>query len=107
MPWAGPNARKCSYSDGGRDGCDGTSRSHAFGAGLVSTMVVPSRDKVHSMAEPLEIITAAEMDKMTPQQRADAIDASIVHRWDEVDPAFRQRVEQRAAELAQALGADA
>lgn len=59
------------------------------------------------MAEPLEIITAAEMDKMTPQQRADAVDASIVHRWDEVDPAFRRRVEQRAAELAKTLGADA
>jgi hypothetical protein len=59
------------------------------------------------MAEPLEIITAAEMDKMTPQQRADVVDASIVHRWDEVDLAFRRRVEQRAAELAKTLGADA
>ena len=59
------------------------------------------------MAEPLEIITAAEMDKMTPQQRADAVDASIVHRWDEVNPAFRRRVEQRAAELAKTLVADA
>ena len=67
--------------------------------GVVNSMVVSSRDKVDSMAEPLEIITDAEMDKMTPQQRADAVDASIVHRWDEVDPAFRRRVEQRAAEL--------
>ena len=74
---------------------------------LENSVVVSSRDKVDSMAEPLEIITAAEIDKMTPQQRADAVDASIVHRWDEVDPAFRRRVEQRAAELAKTLGTDA
>jgi hypothetical protein len=73
----------------------------------VYSVIVSSRDNVDPMAEPLEIITAAEMDKMTPQQRADAVDASIVHRWDEVDPAFRQRVEQRAAELVETLGADA
>ena len=77
------------------------------GARLVNSVVVSSRDKVGSMAKPLEIITAAEMDKMTPQQRADAVDASIVHSWDDVDPAFRRGVEQRAAELAKTLGADA
>jgi hypothetical protein len=74
---------------------------------FVNRVVVSSRDKVSSMAEPFEIITAAEMDTMTPQQRADAVDASIVHCWDEVDPAFRRKVEQRAAELAKTLGADA
>lgn len=72
-----------------------------------ASTVVLRRDKVDPMAEPLEIITASEMDKMTPQQRADAVDASILHSWDEVDPAFRRRVEQRAAELAKTLGADA
>jgi hypothetical protein len=55
----------------------------------------------------LEVITAAEIDKMTPQQRADAVGASIVHRWGDVDPAFRRRVEQRAADLAKTLGPDA
>lgn len=74
---------------------------------LVNRAVVSSLDKVSSMAEPLEIITAAEMDKMTPQQRADAVDASIVHQWDEVDPAFRRKVEQRAAELSKTLGTGA
>lgn len=29
------------------------------------------------------------MDGMTPQQRADVIDASVVRSWDEVDPEFR------------------
>ena len=76
-------------------------------ARLVNGVVVSSRDKVDSLAEPLEIITAAEINKMTPQPRADAVDASIVHSWEDVDPAFRRRVEQRAAELAKTLGADA
>ena len=31
------------------------------------------------------------MDEMTPQQRADVIDASVVRSWDEVDPEFREQ----------------
>jgi hypothetical protein len=41
------------------------------------------------MGTPRRIITASEMDGMTPQQRADVIDASVVRSWDEVDPEFR------------------
>jgi hypothetical protein len=53
------------------------------------------------------IITAADMDKMTPQERADAVDASIIRSWDDVDPAFRERVLARAKELAAARRARA
>jgi hypothetical protein len=59
------------------------------------------------MSTPRKVITAAEMDKMTPQERADAVDASLVHSWDEVDPPFRDRVMQRAQELAKTFGDDA
>jgi hypothetical protein len=31
-----------------------------------------------SMAKPVKMITAAEIDRMTPQERADAVDASII-----------------------------
>jgi len=43
------------------------------------------------MSAPRRIVTAAEMDAMTPQQRADLIDASVVRSWDDVDPAFREQ----------------
>ena len=59
------------------------------------------------MAESRKVITAAEMDKMTPQQRADAVDAGIVRDWSHVEPDFRERVEDRARQLAQQLSADA
>ena len=59
------------------------------------------------MSAPRKVITAAEMDKMTPQERADAVDASIVHSWDEVDLKFRDRVVQRAQELAKTFEDDA
>ena len=42
------------------------------------------------MSSPRKIVTAAEMEAMTPQQRADLIDASVVRSWDEVDPALRE-----------------
>jgi hypothetical protein len=44
------------------------------------------------MARPVRIITAAEMDQMTPQERADAVDASIIRNWDDVSPAFRAEI---------------
>jgi len=48
-----------------------------------------------------KVITAAEMAGMTPQQRADAVDASICHSWDEVSEPFRTQVLETARELAQ------
>ncbi len=59
------------------------------------------------MVERGKVTTAAEMDKMTPQQRADAVDASVVHSWDEVSPEFRSRVLKRAKQLAEDLTANA
>jgi hypothetical protein len=38
------------------------------------------------------IITAAQMDKMTPQQRADAVDAATVRSWEDVPEPFRSEV---------------
>lgn len=51
------------------------------------------------MPEERKIITAAEMDKMTPQQRADAVDAATVTSWDDVPEPFRSHVLAEAKEL--------
>ena len=51
------------------------------------------------MSRPQKIVTAAEMDRMTPQQRADVVDASVVRSWDDVDPDFRERVLETARML--------
>lgn len=59
------------------------------------------------MSEHDQVVTAAEMDTVTPQQRADAVDAGIVRDWTDVDPAFRDHVETRARRLARELKADA
>ena len=51
------------------------------------------------MAEHGKVITASEMDKMTPRERADAVDAAIRRDWDEVDPDFRDRALAEARKL--------
>lgn len=51
------------------------------------------------MSSPRKVVTAAEMDAMTPQQRADLIDASVVRSWDEVDPEFLEQALQAARVL--------
>ncbi len=51
------------------------------------------------MAEHGKVITASEMDKMTPQERADAVDASVRRSWDDVDPDFRDRALAEARKL--------
>lgn len=58
------------------------------------------------MAEPGEVITASEMDKMSPQERADAVDASVRRNWDEVDPGFRDRALAEARRLSAQLRDD-
>jgi hypothetical protein len=47
------------------------------------------------------IITAAGMDKMSPQERADAVDAATARSWDEVPEPFRSEVLATAKELGQ------
>ena len=46
-----------------------------------------------------KIITAADMDKMTPQERADAVDAATIRSWDDVDPDFREAAMAEARRL--------
>ncbi len=46
------------------------------------------------------------MDKMTPQERADAIDAGVVRSWDEVDDDFRERLLARVPDVATRLPQD-
>ena len=51
------------------------------------------------MATPRKPITAAEMDKMTPQARADAVEAGRAKTWDDVPEPFRSEVLSTAKEL--------
>ena len=53
------------------------------------------------MAERRPMVSAADMDDMTPQQRADAVNASTVQSWDDVPEPFRSEVLQTAQELAE------
>lgn len=52
-----------------------------------------------SMAAQRKLITAADMDKLTPQQRADAVDESLVRSWDDVPEPFRSEVLATARQL--------
>jgi len=51
------------------------------------------------MAQVRRIITAAEMDKLSPQERADAVEAGRARSWDDVSDAFRADVLATANEL--------
>ena len=55
------------------------------------------------MSAKREVTTAAEMNTMTPQQRADAVDAGLVLNWDDVPTEFRARVQRRAKLLDEQL----
>ncbi len=46
-----------------------------------------------------EVITADDLDRMTPDQRAASVRASIVTDWDQVSPDVRARIEDTAAAL--------
>ena len=58
------------------------------------------------LVEERKFISAADMDRMTPNERADAVNASICHSWDEVPEPFRSRVLARAQELAKRFERD-
>ncbi len=51
------------------------------------------------MFEPKKLITAADMDTMTPQERADAVDAAVCRDWEAVDPDFRRRALDEVREV--------
>lgn len=38
------------------------------------------------------VVTATEMDQMSPQQRADAVAAAAAHSWEDVAEPFRSEV---------------
>ncbi len=55
------------------------------------------------MVPPRKLITAAEMDKMTPQERADAVDSATIRSWDDVPEPFRSEVLATAKRLGERL----
>jgi hypothetical protein len=59
------------------------------------------------VGQPKKIISAADMDRMSPQERADAVDASQVNDWADVDPAFRDEILETARELGAQRRSDA
>ncbi len=46
-----------------------------------------------------QIVTAADLERMTPQQRLAVIDSSRAQNWDEVPEPFRSEVETAALRL--------
>lgn len=52
------------------------------------------------MADADRVITAAEFDQMTPNERAACIDEGIVTDWDQVPAEFRERIVATARRLA-------
>lgn len=68
---------------------------HPDGSSISGTLgVMPEREK---------LITAEELDRMTPDQRAAVVRDSIVTDWDDVPADFRRKVEATAAQLAASL----
>ena len=58
------------------------------------------------MVRPVEehkFISAADMDRMTPNERAGAVNASICHSWDEVPEPHRSKFLAEIDEMAQRL----
>jgi hypothetical protein len=51
------------------------------------------------MAEPDQIVTAADLEKMSPQERADVVGAAVVTDWSEVPETFREMVNATARRL--------
>jgi hypothetical protein len=55
------------------------------------------------VADEPRLITAAELDEMTPNERAEALTERIVTDWDLVPAAFREQVEATGARLAEQM----
>jgi hypothetical protein len=51
------------------------------------------------MGLPTKIVTAAEMDLMTPNERAAVVEAGIVRNLDDVPEPFRSRIIAKAHEV--------
>ena len=48
------------------------------------------------------VLRVEEFDRMTPQERADAVVGGIARSWDEVSPELMARLEARALEIERA-----
>lgn len=59
----------------------------------------PTPRSVGRMAEPEHVVSAAELEAMTREQRAEVIGAAIVTEWAQVPESFRVRVNERARTL--------
>jgi hypothetical protein len=53
------------------------------------------------MSDRAHVVTAAELEKLTPQERAELVIASHVRNLTDLTPEFRDAVEQEAARLGQ------
>lgn len=51
------------------------------------------------MAHVRRTVTAAEMDRMSPQERGDVIEAGRAHSWDDATDAFSDEVLATASDL--------
>ncbi len=66
-------------------------RLYSRAAGTAANLFVVTRQRT--------VVTAAEMDRMSPQARADAIDASVVRDWNRVPPTLRREIVATAHRL--------
>jgi hypothetical protein len=58
------------------------------------------------MSNERRVVTAAEMDKMTPNERAEAVKAGVVRDLSVLDAAYLERLEQRGQHIASMLQLD-
>jgi len=51
------------------------------------------------MADPERIVTAADLEALTAQERNELVDASVVLSWDDVPEPFRSEIQAMARHL--------
>ena len=51
------------------------------------------------MADPERIVTAADLEALTAQERNELVDASVVLSWDDVPETFRSEIQAMARHL--------
>ena len=59
------------------------------------------------MADSRKVVSAAEMDAMSPEERAAVVESGVLRDWNEVEPNFRRVVEEKAQRIAATLRSDA
>ena len=68
-------------------------------------VVATGPSSIVEVTQPNRVLTAAEMDSMSPQERADAIEAGRARSWDDVPEPFRTEVLRTATALGAKLRA--